>query len=102
MPRPRSVALKLSDILNAEVDRIGALAKERQLTDAELERIERIVKVNKVLVVPLSAEEKADIGGTADELVDSLTPKKDSAMFPRKGPKSTTGIYDPPEPPKAT
>lgn len=94
MPRPKSVALKLSDLLNAEADRIALLAKDRQLTNDELDRIERMAKVNKTLCVPMDAEEKAKMAMNADELVDSLTPK-DTLLFPRKGPKSTTSAYDP-------
>jgi len=94
MPRPKSVALKLSEILNAEADRITLATKERPLTNDELERIERMAKVNKTLCVPMDPEEKAQMALNADDLVASLTPK-DTLLFPRKGPKSTTGAYDP-------
>lgn len=99
MPRA-SIVPQVALILEAQVARLSAAALERELTDAELDRLDRLVRVDKFLVEPLTAEERASAFPHGDELVAALKPKReqkrDPVLFPKHGPKATTGIHEEP------
>lgn len=95
MPRSKSTANQVADILGGEVERIRKSAEAAgALSDEELTRLERITKINKILCVPMTAEERAELALTGDELVESLRPPRAAELFPRRGPKPTTNAHE--------
>lgn len=107
MPRLRSIAGEGVEILQAEIQRLkqkcvgvecekcGSIDGEG-LSDDDLKKLERLLTINKLIAVPLDPERKASIDGTA--LVNDLKAQRSPELFPKRGRKETTNVYEPAAP----
>jgi hypothetical protein len=92
MPPPRGIAMMVSTVLRQEMERIEKKSAETGLDDAELERVQKLLAISKLLTGEASVTESTlDM----DKLVEDLRPSKDPVLFPKKGPKSTAKVHEP-------
>jgi hypothetical protein len=80
------------------MDRLSKKALEQPLTSEDLERLQKIIALNALVVAPTLVKDVPTLD--QDTIVEEFKAQRPKELFPRRGPKATTRIHEPPTPAK--